>query len=1001
MALRRSQPSLTQVLVLRAQVLLLGLILAGWLAGTGAATAGPFSEAETEWLAAQRPITVGVVADNEPYSFFRNGRNLGWTIDVLDRIEAITGLSIIPRMGAWREIYGTFRDGGLDAIADISRTDERLPFTAFTDAYHLRRTMVFHNVDRPLTGPVDVATLAERRVGVIKDIYYTPALVAAGIEPVVYDTYRDLMAALAFGWVDAVIAAEMTGNFFARENGFVNVAAVGPLALTGVALEDFRLGVLRVPGDRDREMLHAVLTKAVAAIPTADLAAITERWLSYRDGRILTAGPLRLLPEEQAFIAGAPPLKVGFISDYEPFSFLANGRGQGFAVELAHEISARTGLAIDPVFDNWTNLLTAFKAGEIDVISNISRTEAREAFTVFSREYYRIPNAVFVRSGFGPYRGLPSLAGHTVGIGENIYYAEALKNRLPDVRTYATQEEIVAALAGGEVDAAIIALSNGNAIIRHLGLINIEIGGEFLMDGVEREDLRFGVSPRYPFVRSIIDRTMAAIPTSRWNELETRWLGPSISGIERQRAMLTTEQRAYLDSKGVVKVCIDPASPPYMAVDRNGAFTGVAAEVMGELAERGGFAWQVVPVTTRGLGPELLARHDCDVVPFAMERNEPGPAWNFTAPYLSLPMAVVSELQDPFVEGMAGLAGLRVGVVPGQSPAHILARRYPDVTLVEMDSEAEALEAVRDGTLDAALGTLPSLGYLIASERAGDVKIAGRIAEDWRASFATDADKPQLAAIFSKLLASLDESAVQAILSRQMLIRIERQVDYTRLLVLAAGAGLVLALVFYWNRKLKRLNDDLAAANGKLQEVSITDRLTGLHNRHHFDARSAEEFAVCQRNGWLFSIAMVDADHFKAVNDELGHVFGDLCLRHLAALCLRIFRRGGDVLARYGGEEFVIFTLGGSPADFTARLEALRRAVEEAPVVQGSQTCALTVSIGSHSAVPQPADTLADFIRRADARLYEAKRDGRNRVVTGSGRGEDVPGPGGPVVAAP
>ena len=186
----------------------------------------------------------------------------------------------------------------------------------------------------------------------------------------------------------------------------------------------------------------------------------------------------------------------------------------------------------------------------------------------------------------------------------------------------------------------------------------------------------------------------------------------------------------------------------------------------------------------------------------------------------------------------------------------------------------------------------------------------------------------------------------------------------------------------------------------ELEQMATRDPLTGLLNRREMSRVLDEELQRARRYQRPMAVLWVDFDHFKDVNDTYGHAAGDSVLRAISRLLLGSVR-SVDSIGRFGGEEFVIFTLGGSPADFTARLEALRRAVEEAPVVQGSQTCALTVSIGSHSAVPQPADTLADFIRRADARLYEAKRDGRNRVVTGSGRGEDVPGPGGPVVAAP
>nr|WP_255600015.1 transporter substrate-binding domain-containing protein [Afifella sp. IM 167] len=968
------------------------VILFSLLAGSGPGLAAQFTEAERAWIADHPKVTVGVVADNEPYSFFRNGSMMGWTLDVLERIAAGSGLSFVPRMGTWPEIYGTFRDGRLDVIADISLTEARQPFIAFTDAYHQRRTVVFQNVDHPLALPIDVSGLAQARIGVIKDIYYAGALREAGIEPVEYDTYRDLMAALAFGWVDAVIAAEMTGNFFARENGFTNVSSIGPVPLTGVSLEDFRLGVLKESGNPDRQMLHTILSKAVAALPTDELAAITERWLSYRSGRELSTGPLRLLPEEQAFVANAPPLKVGFISDYEPFSFLEDGKGQGFAVDLAHGISAATGLSMIPVYDNWSNLLAAFRAGEIDIISNISRTEEREEFTLFSREYNRIPNAVFVRSGFGPYRGLKSLENRTVGIGRGIYYAEALKARLQDVRTYPTQEEILQALADGEVDAAILALSNGNAVIRHLGLINIQIGGEFLMDGVEREDLRFGVSPRYPYARSIIDRAMSAMPTSRWNELERRWLGPAVAGMRQKRPILTSEERAFLEEKGVLKVCVDPLTPPYTSVDEEGTFTGVAADVMERLAERGGFSWQVVPVPIWSRGLQKAQDYECDVLPFVTDSTDLDARWTFTLPYLVLPMAVASSLEAPIVGRMNELAGKRVGVAPGESPLRVLAERYPDVVLVEVASEAEALDEVRKGELDAALGTLPSLGYLLASKRLYDVKIAGRISEDWRASIATRSDEPQLAVIFSKLVGELDDQEVQTMLSRQMLVRIDQQVDYTRLLLLGGVALLILVLVIYWNRKLRRLNAALESANQKLQDVSITDALTSLYNRRYLDARITEEFGLCQRNGWLFSVAMIDVDHFKRVNDAMGHVFGDQCLRHIAELARSAFARDGDILGRYGGEEFIIVTFGGSSEKFFARLEALRRMVEEEPFRSGEQTWHLTISVGAYAAVPTREVTPSDFVRHADARLYEAKQLGRNRVVADRGqesRGED------------
>ena len=282
---------------------------------------------EQAWIAENSDVSIGVVADNEPYSFYLNGNIMGWTIDVIDQISAMTGLDLNPRLGSWPEIYGQFRLGRLDVIADISETESRSPFIRFTAPYHLRRTVIFENVDHPLADPGDIAALKTKRIGIISDIYYADELRAAGIEPVGYATYRDLMAAVAFGWVDVALAAEMTGNFFVRENGFTNVASTDSVPLTAIALEDFRLGVLR-ESDENSRILFTILDKAIKALSDETLDDITERWLSYRTDRATATGPLRLLPEEQAFIEDAPPITIGFMTDYEPFSFLENGRGR-------------------------------------------------------------------------------------------------------------------------------------------------------------------------------------------------------------------------------------------------------------------------------------------------------------------------------------------------------------------------------------------------------------------------------------------------------------------------------------------------------------------------------------------------------------------------------------------------------------------------------------------------------------------------------------------------
>ena len=176
----------------------------------------------------------------------------------------------------------------------------------------------------------------------------------------------------------------------------------------------------------------------------------------------------------------------------------------------------------------------------------------------------------------------------------------------------------------------------------------------------------------------------------------------------------------------------------------------------------------------------------------------------------------------------------------------------------------------------------------------------------------------------------------------------------------------------------------LELANRKLAELSVTDGLTGVPNRRHFDTVMASEWARVNRNSSSLALLMLDVDWFKAYNDEYGHLAGDQCLRDIAGVLKERVRRPGDTLARYGGEEFAII-LADTDADGAQTLaQSLCEAVSERGIVhECSPWGVVTVSIGVGVQVASRYDTPHAWIRAADAALYRAKTSGRNRVEAG------------------
>lgn len=166
----------------------------------------------------------------------------------------------------------------------------------------------------------------------------------------------------------------------------------------------------------------------------------------------------------------------------------------------------------------------------------------------------------------------------------------------------------------------------------------------------------------------------------------------------------------------------------------------------------------------------------------------------------------------------------------------------------------------------------------------------------------------------------------------------------------------------------------------QLKDLSTRDFLTGLPNRAVLDARLDEEVSRARRHHRRFAVALLDVDRFKEFNDLHGHAGGDAALRGLSEV-LRDCVRASDLVARFGGEEFAILLPEASLLEAGARIEALRQSIAATPFEDGKGGAhRLTVSAGI-AEFPKNGDSATGLLAIADARLYEAKRTGRNRVV--------------------
>ena len=201
---------------------------------------------------------------------------------------------------------------------------------------------------------------------------------------------------------------------------------------------------------------------------------------------------------------------------------------------------------------------------------------------------------------------------------------------------------------------------------------------------------------------------------------------------------------------------------------------------------------------------------------------------------------------------------------------------------------------------------------------------------------------------------------------------------------------IITILVYFYEKSITKsfekqtaLNDSLISSVKEARELAITDSLTNLYNKRHFDVVLSEEYNRAKRTDEAFILAIVDIDNFKLYNDTYGHDSGNNALEKVGKILKQQTSRSGDYSFRIGGEEFAVILQSSSSENIDNHFNNLRKKIEDSKIehINNKPYGVLTISIGAVSVVNYDNTTVLDAYRQADKNLYAMKDDGRNKVL--------------------
>jgi diguanylate cyclase (GGDEF)-like protein len=428
---------------------------------------------------------------------------------------------------------------------------------------------------------------------------------------------------------------------------------------------------------------------------------------------------------------------------------------------------------------------------------------------------------------------------------------------------------------------------------------------------------------------------------------------------------------------------------PLSYTDEFPVYKGIIADYLEIPSTHAGLKMEYIKSKTWQEVLDKFGNNEIDLIPALSKEDDIGAEVLFTDSYISFPLVIATRNDIDFISYTHELKGKKVGVGKGYTSYYFLKKNHPEIELTTTDDVLQGLKMLDKGEIDAFVGHLAVIIYTITNSNL-DVKIAGKTEFVFEHRMGLSPKHAPAVSIFNKIFAGMTKEKHNHIYNKWVKIGVQKN-DYSLVWKISIGTGLVLFGFCYWNRKLsiekeraqQALNDlnllkeQLVEKNEALNQLAVTDQLTGLYNRLKLDATLKGEFERSERYTHAFGIILVDIDNFKEVNDTHGHQTGDKILLNFAELLMNHTRKT-DIVGRWGGEEFLII------CPETCETGIMKLAKNLCGIIQKHKFPVILSKTASFGvALYRQGDSIQTIIKRSDEALYNAKESGKNCVKLG------------------
>lgn len=789
------------------------------------------NDKEKLWLR-QHPISrIAVMTNWPPYDYTdEEGLHYGMHSDLLRLINKHLGtnLVVLP-FEAWNEAYTKAASGEVDGILGLSWTKEREKTFLFSSAYYYEPASVLMRVgDTPIK---DWNGLNGKTILVPKNTSIIDKMKAELPDAVVVETLSkdDALTRLSKGEGDAYVAWLSASPQRLKD---LNLAITAKI--------DDRQGEVTLGVPVSKPVFASIVQKGINSITQSEWAALREKWVPKAAGVTNLAN---LTNEETQWIKGHKLITFANEMDWPPFDFVEQDTPKGITVDLVNLIAQKTGINVKFVNGySWAELLERFNAGDIDVLPALYWTEDRAKTFEFTTPYALNSSVLVVHADHKEFNSFAALKGHKIGIIKGFGTTDLLNQRYPEIELV----EVTNALEGLQS----VSLGSIDAYFDSIGVISHVLDNNLVPDLILSFDhelkastdtqLRMATLKSNAVLRNILQKGLDAVSPEEMRTLRNRWLplNSSENRTVNDRIEFSDEEKAFIAAHPQLKLGVDVAWPPFEFV-QDGVHKGISADVVKKVSEISGIELIAQTDLTWAQVLDGAKNGSIDLVPMLQPTSERNKFLDFTKPYVSYPIVIITRDDTHFISSIGAIGSLKTGMVSGYSIETLVKNHYPEINRVPQTDLESMLKNLSSGKIDVALSNLAVATYLMNKLNLVNLRVTAPTEYNNDLAMGVPKGNPVLLSILQKSLDAIIENEMNAIKNSWVALQVEFGLDLKTIMLYAlpvfGGFIVIVGIVVVWNRKLGREVDERheAERHSRMLLEAVGEGIFGVDRKGH------------------------------------------------------------------------------------------------------------------------------------------------------------------------